>query len=116
MAKLLKDEGNIFFRRNDYENAIKKYARVKLFTKQFLPSKNGDDKMMSMMVNSKQAKIDEDTTAEIVELQSVTSCNMATCFFKLKNYQKAIEKATESIDLKKNIKAFFRRGMSHGAL
>ena len=33
MAKLLKEEGNNFYKRNDIENAIKKYARVKLFTK-----------------------------------------------------------------------------------
>ena len=68
------------------------------------------------MINSKQTKIDSETTAEIVDLQSITSCNMANCFFRLKNYNKAIEKATESINLKKNVKALYRRGMSYGAL
>ena len=52
MAKLLKDEGNNFYKSKDYENAIKRYAKVKLFTKQFLPAENSSDQMMSQIVNS----------------------------------------------------------------
>ena len=41
---------------------------------------------------------------------------MATCFFLLKNYKKTIEKATESLKLKKTVKAYYRRGKAYAAL
>ena len=69
MAKLLKDEGNMFFKNKDYENAIKKYARVKMFTTTFLP-KDNQDEFMSMMSAAKKSEITPETKAEILELQT----------------------------------------------
>ncbi len=114
MAKHLKDEGNIFYKNKDYEQAIKKYARVKLFTKPFLPSENSEQ-MLSMVAKS-QDKLSNEETQEVVELQASTSLNMAICFFLLKNYEKSIQKATESIALKKTIKGYYRRGKAYAAL
>lgn len=40
---------------------------------------------------------------------------MATCFFLLQNYDKCIEKATLSIDLKPTQKAYYRRHKAYVA-
>lgn len=42
--------------------------------------------------------------------------NMATAFFMQKKYEKCIQKATLSLELKKTIKAYYRRGKAYGAL
>ena len=52
----------------------------------------------------------------MIELQAITYLNAATCYFTLKEYEKCIEECTESIKLKKSIKAYFRRGKSYQAL
>ena len=69
MAKRFKDEGNLFFKSKDYENAIKKYAHVKMFTTTFLP-KDNQNEFMSMMSAAKKSDITPDTKAEILELQA----------------------------------------------
>lgn len=115
MAFELKEEGNKLFQNSDYENAIKKYARVRLFTQPFIP-KGNQDEIMSMMVKSKTDGISSEKKIEVVDLQAQTSLNMSTCFFKLGNYKKAVDKATESINLKKTYKAYYRRGIAYSKL
>ena len=39
MARMLKDEGDIYFKQKDFAKAISKWCKVTLFTKSFLPSK-----------------------------------------------------------------------------
>ena len=46
----------------------------------------------------------------------MTYLNIATCYFTLKEYEKCVEECSESIKLKKSIKAYFRRGKSYQAL
>jgi len=43
MARMLKDEGNMYFKQKDFAKAISKWCKVTLFTKPFLPSKSGED-------------------------------------------------------------------------
>ncbi len=42
--------------------------------------------------------------------------NLAICFFLIKNFEKSIEKATESVNLKKSLKGYYRRGKAYAAL
>ena len=72
--------------------------------------------MMSMMSSLKKGEITPETKAEILELQAQTYLNMSICFFKRENYFKAVEKATDSIKLKKSYKAYYRRGMAYAKL
>jgi hypothetical protein len=41
---------------------------------------------------------------------------MATCQFLQKAYEKSVDKATESLKLKKSIKGYYRRGKAYAAL
>ncbi len=69
--------------------------------------------MLSMV--KKQKTSDEDQQ-KMIELQAVTDLNMATAFFIMKRYEKCIEKATLSLELKKTMNAYKRRGKAYGAL
>jgi len=52
----------------------------------------------------------------MLELQATVNLNMSVAFFMQKIYDKSIKKATESLKLKKSIKAFYRRGKAYAAL
>ena len=41
---------------------------------------------------------------------------MSICFYLLKNYEKSIEKASESLKVKKTLKGYYRRGKAYAAL
>lgn len=47
------------------------------------------------------------------EVNAATYLNMSICFFLMQNYNKAIEKATDSLANKKTIKGFYRRGKAY---
>lgn len=69
--------------------------------------------MLSMV---KKQKTSDEEQQEMIELQAVTDLNMATAFFMQKRYDKCIQKATLSLELKKTIKAYYRRGKAYGSL
>lgn len=69
--------------------------------------------MLSMVKKQKTSDVEQQ---EMIELQAVTDLNMATAFFMQKRYDKCIQKATLSLELKKTIKAYYRRGKAYGAL
>ncbi len=53
---------------------------------------------------------------EVIELQATTYLNMSQAFFQKKNYEKTIQKATDSLNLKKTVKAYYRRGKAYAML
>lgn len=113
MARQLKDEGNFEFKQKSYQAAISKWCKVQLFTKQFLPKTADADQMMSMI--NKQT-VPEEVQQDMLELQASTNLNMAVAFYMIKKYDKSIKKATESLALKKSIKAYYRRGKAYAEL
>ena len=44
---------------------------------------------------------------------STTFLNMSICFFKTDQYQKAVEKATASLGVKRSVKALYRRAQAN---
>jgi tetratricopeptide (TPR) repeat protein len=52
----------------------------------------------------------------VIELQATTYLNMSQAFFQQKNFDKSIKKATDSLNLKKTIKAYYRRGKAYAML
>eukprot|EP00352_Strombidinopsis_acuminata_P007478 CAMPEP_0176367236 /NCGR_PEP_ID=MMETSP0126-20121128/21739_1 /TAXON_ID=141414 ORGANISM="Strombidinopsis acuminatum, Strain SPMC142" /NCGR_SAMPLE_ID=MMETSP0126 /ASSEMBLY_ACC=CAM_ASM_000229 /LENGTH=62 /DNA_ID=CAMNT_0017724977 /DNA_START=286 /DNA_END=474 /DNA_ORIENTATION=+ len=57
----------------------------------------------------------EEEKERVIALNAATYLNMSICFFLTEKYDKSIEKATKSIELKKTIKAFYRRGKAYAA-
>lgn len=47
------------------------------------------------------------------DLLATTFLNMAICFYQTGQYQKSVEKATKSLEQKKTLKAFYRRGKAN---
>ena len=121
MCKDYKTQGNQLFKEKDYKKANTKYSRVALFAKSVLDSEGGGDQMMEMVKKAKGEQENKEplTEAETQELRDVVAAsalNMSICFFQLKNYQKSKEKATQSIDMKKSIKGFYRRAQAKAFL
>jgi tetratricopeptide (TPR) repeat protein len=57
----------------------------------------------------------KDQIALAKELNATVFLNMSICFFLLKNYSKAVEKATLSLQNKKTLKGLYRRGKAYAA-
>ena len=86
---------------------------MQLFTKPFLPKSADTDQMMSMI--NKQT-VTEEVQQEMLDLQAATNLNMSVAFYMMKKYDKSIKKASESLALKKSIKAYYRRGKAYAEL
>ena len=68
---------------------------------------------MAKNLANKNASADENLILQARNLERDTSSNMALVFLKEKNYKKAIEKATYSLNVEKTSKAYFRRGQAN---
>ena len=60
----LKEEGNLYFKQQDYANAIKKYARVRAFLKPMIPSGDQDNAQFLQMISSQSDNVDDKLTQE----------------------------------------------------
>ena len=66
---------------------------------------------------SKSAKEMNGTPEEVAELEDLLCSvyyNMAQCFYKTKQFDKSVEKASLSLDYKRQVKVLFRRAQSNG--
>ena len=77
--------------------------------------------MMEMVKKAKgeqenKQPLTEAQTQELKDVVAASALNMSICFFQLKNYQKSKEKATQSIEMKKSIKGFYRRAQAKAFL
>ncbi len=68
------------------------------------------------MTGSLSPKGTSDQISQAKELNSIVFLNMSISYFLLKNYQKALEKATLSLQSKKTLKGLYRRGKAYAAL
>ena len=110
-AKALKEEGNNFYRNGDHASAIKKYSRVRAFLRQMIPAKDQDNAQFMDMITKGggEDKLTKAETKEAVQIQASTFLNLSICYFHTQDYRKSIDRATESLDLQKSIKAHYRR-------
>merc|ERR1712151_228968 len=100
MCKSLKEEGNTLFKEKEYQKAIDKYSRIEFFAKTIIADQKG---------GSFSEKLTEEENQEIRDIVAAGNLNMSICFFNLKDYLKSKEKASLSLEIKKTIKAYFRR-------
>ena len=116
----LKEEGNLAYKAKDYSAAIKCYALVRTFLRPFMPREDGQDQSQFVNMFSQADESDDKLTkAEIkqaIQVQASTFLNLSICWFLKEQWQKSIDRATESIQLQKNVKAYYRRAQGYAKI
>ena len=119
LAKEQKELGNQFFKAREFKKARMKYSRVFPYTKALIGGSAGSGDAVSngmtemALKMAKEEGASPDLILEARALERDTASNMALVFLKEKNFKKAIEKATYSINVEKSSKAFFRRAQAN---
>ncbi|KAJ3258971.1 hypothetical protein HK103_003112 [Boothiomyces macroporosus] len=122
----IKDQGNEFFKKGDYENADKKYDRCLLLAESLATTgivldlkkeKIEDEKRIKKGLAPEESIIPKDNKIELDQVEAMiqsSRLNYAICKMKLKDYQSAIQQCTKVLQNdQKCIKALFRRGQSY---
>lgn len=114
-AQKFKDEGNELFKEGELKKARYKYVKVFAYTKTLTGGgPNGGDGMVDMALKASQkGEIDADLKKKAKDIERDVNSNMAMVFIKEKNWSKAVEKATNSLNLEKTVKGYFRRGTAY---
>ena len=119
----LKDEGNQFFKQQDYAGAIKKYSKIRAFLKPMMPSGNGDQDNTAFvdMIGKKDGstvddKLSVEEKTQAIQCQTSAFLNLSICFFLTQDYRKSIDRATESLNLQQSVKAYYRRAKGKAAI
>ncbi|OMJ75969.1 hypothetical protein SteCoe_24778 [Stentor coeruleus] len=105
-AQELKNEGNMLYQAKEYKQAIAKYSKIFLFINGLVSKKD------AMAQYSKNLISDENESA-ISELKYAAYSNMAAAYLALKEYTKAIRKATLALEIKVNSKVLYRRALAY---
>lgn len=108
-AERLKLEGNEFYRAQNYKKALSCYHKVFFMINGFLDPSNKYNEYSS----KKQEAVTEEMLKSIKDLKYTTYLNMSQIYIFNKNFEKAVESATKSLEIKENVKAWFRRGSSY---
>ncbi|KAJ3269092.1 hypothetical protein HDV01_001865 [Terramyces sp. JEL0728] len=122
----IKDLGNDFFKKGDYENADKKYERCLVLVESLATTgivldlkkeKTEDEKRIKRGLEPEESIIPKDNKIELEKVESMIQSarlNYAICKMKLKDYQSAIQQCAKVLqDDQKCVKALFRRGQCY---
>jgi hypothetical protein len=105
-ADEVKKEGNDHFTAKEYDFAIVKYNQVYGFTKSIFESKavleNDQNNEELQFLISKAKSLDRDVNS-----------NLSIVYMKMEEWDKAIEKASDCLDIEHTSKAYFRRGKAY---
>ena len=63
-----------------------------------------------------EGKLTQEETKEAIQLQASTFLNLSICYFKMQEFRKSLDRATESLTLKQSEKALYRRAQAYAAL
>lgn len=105
-AQALKNEGNFLYQAREYRQAIAKYSKIFLFV-------NGMVSRKDAMAQYSKNLISEEDELVVLELKHAAYSNMAAAYLALKEYSKAIRKATLALEIKANSKILYRRAMAY---
>lgn len=114
-AEKLREEGNELFEAQEYEKARGKYSKVFAFTRGITnPTASGADSMINIAIKAaEKGHADEDIKAKARLLERDVNSNLAMVYLLEENWNKAIEKATNSLNIEKTPKSYFRRGKAY---
>lgn len=103
----LKEEANEFVKKEEYKKACQRYRRVFGCVNGLI---NQDNAQMAQFAK-KEDMLSEDQQKRVIELKATVYANLALCYLKMKEFERALECGEEAVKLdKKNIKALLRVG------
>jgi tetratricopeptide (TPR) repeat protein len=110
-----KEEGNEFFKQGFYPKALASYHKV--FTHVAGLAKSDTPKSPTEGLPAADRVQNSFTVPahrvdEVLALKQSTRLNMAACYLKQEKYSKAVDAATESLNLCESAKGLFRRGQA----
>ena len=108
IAADLKEEGNYWYKEKNYQKAISKYCKVKLYVDAVAPKSFEEGEGSGILQAAQKFKINEEIEQTAHELQATTFLNMSICHFIMKDFSKSVEKGLNSIKYKKSIKGYYR--------
>ena len=68
--------------------------------------------MISQHTNNEDDKLTKEEVKEAIQVQASTFLNLSICYFLTNDFRKSIQRATESLDLQKSVKAYYRRAQA----
>lgn len=106
-----KKKGNSFYSEQQFKKALSSYHFAHLYLKGL------DNAPLKGIVPEGENEISQELKAKIKLLQVQTFSNMAACYLKTDQYDKAIEFCDKVIQLDStNPKAYYRKGQAYAAL
>ncbi|SCW02673.1 LAFE_0F11804g1_1 [Lachancea fermentati] len=104
-ANTIKESGTLFFKKQDYQNALFKYKKSLRYLNEYIPD----------------TEIDEEHNLKFTDLKMKLYLNISLVLFKLQRYDDAITQTDYLLDMEgvqqlSRAKAFYRRGNCHLAL
>ncbi|KAK3750014.1 hypothetical protein QZH41_008662, partial [Actinostola sp. cb2023] len=110
-AIVLKDEGNAFYKQNDFKNAMKKYHHALLFVKGLAveqPFKH------ILFYDNGEGEVTEEFKQKAQHTESICYNNLAACHIAGSRWPKVVDYCSKVLAYQtNNAKALFRRGQAY---
>eukprot|EP00455_Lapot_gusevi_P036751 TRINITY_DN4091_c0_g1_i3.p1 TRINITY_DN4091_c0_g1~~TRINITY_DN4091_c0_g1_i3.p1 ORF type:complete len:185 (+),score=48.51 TRINITY_DN4091_c0_g1_i3:74-628(+) len=111
-ASRLKEEGNQFFREQNFGKALSRYTKMFLYINGLMA-----DGLAMMVPASSLPQTSEQQSQSIRQLQISAHLNSAACHLKLNQYDAAVKSSNKVLELDAgNSKALFRRAQAYNKL
>jgi tetratricopeptide (TPR) repeat protein len=108
-AQLLKANGNQLVQQKLYKDAVKQYVKIFLYIRGIKAPPMAQ--LIGQHIEHDNNNITAQVEQEIQALELSANLNLALCYLKLKDFEKAIKFADDALKVdSENIKALFRRG------
>ena len=108
-AERLKSEGNALFKQQLYKPAMSCYHKVFFMLNSILDPTDA----MAQYTPKTHEKATEGTLYIVKALKANTYLNMAQIDLFNKNYEKAVDRASKSLEIEESVKGLYRRGCAY---
>ena len=116
-AFLALEEGNNFYFRKNYQQAISAYSRAIEINSNFAEAYNNRGNIYAQLQNYQQAMQDLQTAARLSKVDPRIHNNLGNVYLLQRNYSSAISEYTQAINLNPNLfTAYFNRALAYSYL
>ncbi|KAG6831274.1 hypothetical protein H0H92_011784 [Tricholoma furcatifolium] len=125
-ADELKNEGNVYFRSSQWDQALAAYRSALGHLPKNTNSQTRDDASEELSKNEQEERIASSTDDQpssqvepdpVANLRAILNANIAACYVQLGEHKQAVDACSEALlDNPKYVKVLFRRAKSNEAL